>query len=79
MAKRNVTIPQNVTCKTNIYLTQGNKIPSFHLFSKRQCQLNTTSLQVSYAGLYYADVPHAMKFMSRNADIPHPVSDDTPE
>ena len=38
--------------------------------------LNANPLQSSYAQLYHTAVPQAM---SRNTNIPHPVSDDTPE
>ena len=41
-----------------------------------QYQINTNTLQSSYARLYHAAVPQAM---SRNTKFPHPVSDDTPE
>jgi hypothetical protein len=49
---------------------------SFHRHNKRQFQLNSNSLQSSYARLYHTAVPQAM---SRNTNIPRPVSDDIPE
>jgi len=71
-----VTILQNVTSITNIFLTQESMILSVQRHNKMQYQIKTNSLQSSYGRLYHAAVPQAM---SRNINIPQPLSDDTPE
>jgi len=49
---------------------------SIQRHNKRQYQHSANSLQSSYAQLYYIAVPQAM---SHNTNLPHTVSDDTPE